>query len=89
MRIKDQAFEGCRLLAIADLGEGRLEVIGSGAFHRCTSLREIKIPPSVRMIKNLAFGSCSELATVALGEGLEEIGVSYAGFIKFYLLKYF
>ena len=74
MRIKDQAFEGCSLLAIADLGEGRLEVIGSEAFYRCTSLREIKIPPSVRMIKNLAFGSCSELATVALGEGLEEIG---------------
>jgi len=73
-RIKDQAFEGCRLLAIADLGEGRLEVIGAGAFHRCTSLREIIIPPSVRVIKKLAFGSCSELATVALGEGLEEIG---------------
>jgi hypothetical protein len=73
--IKDNAFEGCRQLTIADLGKG-VEEIGVRAFCGCTSLREIVIPPAIRVIGGGAFAGCSELTIVVLGKGLEEIGVN-------------
>ena len=51
-----------------------LEVIGRRAFEDCRSLREILIPPSVRMIEAWAFEDCLGLTTVILNDGLEEIG---------------
>jgi hypothetical protein len=51
-----------------------VEEIGEAAFFRCTLLREITIPPAVKVIRKWAFGWCSGLTTVVLGEGLEEIG---------------
>ena len=56
------------------LGEG-LEEIRERAFRECTSLREILIPPAVKVMKGWAFSKCSQLTDVILGEGLEEIGV--------------
>ncbi len=51
-----------------------VEEIGEEAFLRCTLLREITIPPAVKVIRKWAFGWCSGMTTVVLGEGLEEIG---------------
>jgi hypothetical protein len=71
--IKYQAFDGCLQLAIVILSEG-LEEIGVRALYECTSLREIVIPPAVRVIKNWAFCFCRQLTIVVLGKGVEEIG---------------
>ena len=57
--IKDKAFLGRYQLTTVVLGEG-LEEIGAGAFCECTSLREIKIPPAVKAIKDRAFIRCSK-----------------------------
>jgi hypothetical protein len=71
--IGPSAFKRCTQLTTVALGEG-LEEIGWGAFNQCTSLREIVIPPRVRVIGGYAFARCTQLATVELGEGLEDIG---------------
>ena len=44
------------------------------AFRECTSLYEIWIPPAIKSIKERTFSRCTQLTTVILGEGLEEIG---------------
>ena len=54
-------------------GEG-VEEIAKEAFCQCTSLREISIPPTVKIIQAEAFHLCSQLTFVNLGEGVEEIG---------------
>jgi len=51
-----------------------IEVIESGAFGDCRSLREMLFPPSIRAIQEGAFCDCSELATAILNDGLEVIG---------------
>lgn len=48
--------------------------IGEGAFYDCSSLEEICIPSSVKVIKDKAFGGCTSLGHLVLAEGLEEIG---------------
>ncbi len=44
------------------------------AFKDCTSLSEISIPPTVTAIKHRSFCQSTQLASVILGEGLEDIG---------------
>jgi hypothetical protein len=44
------------------------------AFAECTTLHEIWIPPAVKAIKERSFSQCSQLTTVILGKGMEEIG---------------
>jgi hypothetical protein len=39
----------------------------------CTKLQHIIIPPTVELIKDLAFRGYPKLTTVQLGNGLEEI----------------
>ncbi len=58
------------------LGEG-LEEIGEGIFCECTSLQEILILQTFKMIEEEAFYHCSQLKTVKLGDGLEEIGAHH------------
>ena len=65
-------FEDRRQLRIVILND-ELNEIGVDAF-RCTSIEEIVIPNAVRAIHERAFSCCSELTTVTLGDGLEEIG---------------
>lgn len=48
--------------------------IGEGAFYECSSLEEIYSPPSVKVIKDKAFGGCTSLNSIILAEGIEEIG---------------
>jgi hypothetical protein len=47
--------------------------IGSGAFHRCTSLESIRIPDKVTYIGNMAFYECFSLASVTIPEGVTRI----------------
>ena len=56
-----------------NLREG-LEEIGYGAFQGCSSLNDIFIPPTVKVIKDEAFFDCLQRTTVNHREGLEEIG---------------
>ena len=49
------------------------------SFYECESPCEITIPPAVKVIKDEAFMYCSELTTVILHAGLEEIGVNAFG----------
>jgi hypothetical protein len=53
----------------------KLEVIGFEAFKECLLLVCIKIPKSVKKIKEGAFDSCFQLRIVTLENGLEDIGV--------------
>jgi hypothetical protein len=71
-RIKSDFYRSSHL-TIVFLGEG-VEEIGELAFYGCTSLREIVIPPAIRVLNDLTFRECSELMIVVLGKGLEEIG---------------
>ena len=48
--------------------------IGNGAFCWCTSLRNIVIPPSVKLIDIGALSHCWQLTNLDLGNGLEKIG---------------
>ncbi len=61
------------MLKSVTLSDG-LEDIGKGAFYdECTSLREIRIHPRVRVFHKFAYLSCLQLTSVVLGEGLKEI----------------
>jgi hypothetical protein len=75
--IKAEAFQNCTHLAHVYLGDcdcKGLKKIGERAFAGCTSLREILIPPTNRVIQEGEFRGCSELTIVFLSEGLEEFG---------------
>ena len=53
---------------------GGLLEIGEGAFNSCNSLRHIKIPSTLTVIRPRAFNNCWKLETIQLNEGLLEIG---------------
>ncbi len=61
------------MLMTAILNNG-LEDIGRAAFYTCISLVSIVIPPTVRVIKDVAFALCSGSTIAILNDGLEEIG---------------
>ena len=54
------------------LSEG-LEIIGATAFQSCMSLREVKIPNSVKTLGGYSFAGCTYMNTVTLGEGITTI----------------
>ncbi len=62
--IKDAVFHLRLELIIVNLEKG-LGEIRVNAFHECTSLHEIFIPPTVEAIKEAAFFGCSDMMTVA------------------------
>jgi len=72
--IGDWAFDGCHNLNKVVLNEG-LQTLGvhSGSSFRCTSLREIVLPSTVREIYG-AFIDCRSMNKVVLNEGLPFIG---------------
>jgi len=51
---------------------GKLEIIGEGAFYKCTSLRIINLP-SAWIVKESAFESCGALVDVKFGRKLKRI----------------
>jgi len=76
------AFRECVLTTVI-LPEGLLTV-GTHAFLRCKSLKQVTIPDSVTHIGNYAFSTCEALESVVLGSGITEI--SYRMFTDCYSL---
>lgn len=70
--IGDEAFSKCSSLAFPKL-PSTLEKIGSKVFYQCRKFSNVKLPASVRSIGEYAFAYCG-IGTLALEEGLEEIG---------------
>ena len=68
--IKRLAFYCC--YALSELEFDKLEIIGTGAFDDCKSLRTINMP-SVRRIEEQGFEGCDALIDVMFGEKLERI----------------
>ncbi len=51
----------------------KLEEIGEGAFFGCEALINFDIPGNVKKIGDYAFGFCSALSVLTIGDGVEEI----------------
>ena len=50
-----------------------VSIIGSRAFDRCTTIKELVVPYSVQTIESFAFLGCSNLSNIELTEGLKII----------------
>ena len=78
------AFEGCHALVSltfeSESGTRSLEIIDSGAFNNCSSLKTLVLPQGLRSLGNSAFSNCSSLTTVTLPDELEFIdGAVFSG----------
>eukprot|EP00980_Cylindrotheca_fusiformis_P021355 scaffold8238_cov145-Cylindrotheca_fusiformis.AAC.1 len=67
------AFEICTSLERLDLNEGLVR-IDEWSFNLCKSLKEVRIPSTVKGIGDRAFQNCTLLENLYLNEGLERIG---------------
>lgn len=73
--ISNYAFYNCtRLERIGFSDSSSLISIGESAFKYCTSLLEIELPDSVRVLGDSAFASCTLLGTAVLSDGLTALG---------------
>eukprot|EP00984_Skeletonema_dohrnii_P010234 scaffold3998_cov153-Skeletonema_dohrnii-CCMP3373.AAC.1 len=70
--IPEQAFQGREHLIYVEFHDG-IETIGKWAFHRCSSLRSVKLL-GVKVIGEGAFFFCKCLTDVQFGDKLEKIG---------------
>ncbi len=76
--IMEYAFSNCSSLTNVAFGSGwrknsGLLEIGEFAFRGCTSLEQIKLPPSLETIGNNAFAGCP-LTYIFIGDDLRNIG---------------
>lgn len=75
-----------RYITVPEKIEGRdVSSIGEGAFMGQTKLRQIDLPSTLRYIKSSAFAQCSNLLSMRIPAGVEEIG-AYA-FLSDYRLS--
>lgn len=76
-RIENGAFCGCSQLRTIKIPDSVTEFYdtknGWGLFRGCSSLETIEIPGSVKKIPYNSFSGCTNLKTIILGEGIEEI----------------
>ena len=75
--IGNRAFSQCRKMTYIELGD-KLQTLGGRAFDEC-GLTRIDLPGTLKAIPGLyedtgVFEQCFDLASVTLGEGIEEIG---------------
>lgn len=73
------AFEGCRLLKTAELGN-RVDYVGGKAFYHCKSLEKIIFEHNLYSIGKEAFYGCTSLKTVEIQGDVGEI--SYRTFAE-------
>ena len=52
----------------------RVTAVGDSAFRRCSSLREVQLPPTVRRIGRRAFEGCGMLAVLTLPDSVASVG---------------
>ena len=82
--VRQGAFRGVKSLKSAILNEG-LETLGTeedsldqlkfcGTFQQ-SGLKKVKLPSTLKVIRNEAFMGCKNLKSVRLPEGLTEIGL--------------
>lgn len=70
-------FSGCSALESLDISLcTKISKIGERAFQNCTSLKEIILPASIRIIDEYAFYGCSSLQSVNF-QDLTELGYIY------------
>jgi len=72
--IGDSAFEGCEELKVVTI-PASVKDIGESVFDG-SSLEEVTIPASMKVVKDNAFKGCKELKKLTIEEGVEEIGNS-------------
>ena len=76
--IGENMFINCTLSSI--VMPDNTTVIGSGAFHGCTSLLSAPIPENATNIKSSAFEGCSQLEPVVFPQNITELGsLSFKG----------
>lgn len=64
--ISDEAFLKCEKLKFLNFAKNsNLSIIGKEAFHSCYSLKKIKFPKSLKIIKSSAFHYCSCLKNIS------------------------
>ena len=72
--IGDSAFEGCEELKVVTI-PASVKDIGESVFDG-SSLEEVTIPASMKVVKDYAFKGCKELKKLTIENGVEEIGNS-------------
>lgn len=72
--IGDSAFEGCGELKVVTI-PASVKDIGESVFDG-SSLEEVTIPASMKVVKDGAFKGCKELKKLTIENGVEEIGNS-------------
>ena len=70
------SFADCSSLESIDLSNSNITEIPNKAFSGCTSLKSVKLPPTVTKIANGAFSGCSKLEEI---EGLSDCKISEIG----------
>jgi len=66
------AFSDCTSLEMISFG--RVEVIESSAFARCSALTSVRLPSSLISIENKAFYRCTSLLAVYIPESVSQLG---------------
>ena len=77
--ISDYALLDSTNLVEVHLNEG-LQIIGYGAFERCSRLGSVTMPSTVAGLADRAFYGCSSLTDVQLNEDLQVIGEDVFGY---------
>ena len=74
--IRKMAFGGCSVLESVEIQNG-VEYIYDNAFLSCTALKNLQLPLSVKYIGYCSIGYQYAVAFDALGQALDEAGISY------------
>lgn len=80
-KISEGAFNNCEKLKFVNFAKNsRLIIIGKGGFFYCSSIKSIKFPKSLKIIKEDAFSSCFHLEKVSFPDDsqLERIDEAFS-----------
>ncbi len=65
------AFDGC--LYLEEVHTGKVELIGSGAFSRCTNLKTVELSPNLKTLDIQVFNECAGLKEIEVPASVEKI----------------